>query len=192
MIIAIVNAKGGSGKSTVAVMLAAALRAANQQARIIDLDPQGSAKEWVSSGNVGEITVGERIEDVWEGFTLVDTPPRLDSPEVAQAVRRADRILLVSSPSPGDVLVTRRTAELIKRLGAKSKTKVLFNQVQRGTILARDLPRMADHVGLPMLTAFICQRQAYQHAVLLGWRSLSSDIRAEIVSVTLEATSAKW
>ena len=192
MNIVVVNAKGGSGKSTATVLLAAALAAANQPVRVIDLDPQGSASEWVRAGNVGPIILGERMEEPFDGFTLVDTPPRLDSPAVAEAVRRADRVVLVSSPSPGDVLVTQRTAALIQSLGAGARAKVLFNQVQRGTMLARDLPRMAEHVGLPMLTATIHQRQAYQHAVLLGWRSLPSEVRAEIVSVALEATSAKW
>lgn len=192
MIITVVNAKGGSGKSTTAVLLAAALCAANQPARLVDLDPQGSAREWVGSGNVGKVAVGQRIEDPWEGFTLVDTPPRLDSPAVASAIHQAERIVLVSSPSPGDVLVTRRTSALIGTLGASSRAKVLFNQVQRGTVLARDLPRMAGHVGLPMFTAVVYQRQAYQHAVLLGWKSLPTEARMEIISVALEATSAKW
>ena len=192
MNIVVVNAKGGSGKSTATVLLAAALVAANQPVRVVDLDPQGSASEWVRAGNVGPIVLGERVEDAFDGFTLVDTPPRLDSPAVAEAVRRADRVVLVSSPSPGDVLVTQRTATLIQSLGAGGRAKVLFNQVQRGTMLARDLPRMAEHVGLPMLTAIIHQRQAYQHAVLLGWRSLPSEVRAEIVSVALETTSARW
>ena len=192
MIITVVNAKGGSGKSTTAVLLAAALCAANQSARLVDLDPQGSAGEWVRSGNVGNVGVGEKIEEPWEGFTLVDTPPRLDSPAVAGAIRQADRIVLVSSPSPGDLLVTRRTSALIATLDASSKAKLLFNQVQRGTVLARDLPRLAEHVGLPMLTAVIYQRQAYQHAVLLGWKSLPTEARMEIISVALEATSVKW
>ena len=64
--------------------------------------------------------------------------------------------------------------------------------MQRGTVLARDLPRFAEHVGLPMLTATIFQRQAYQHAVLLGWGSLSTDARTEIISVALEASATKW
>ena len=192
MIIAIVNAKGGSGKSTASVLLAAALAAANQEVRVVDLDPQGSAKEWVASGKVGAVTLSSNISDPWGGFTLIDTPPRIDSPMVAEAICKADRVVLVSSPSPGDVLVTQRTADLIEKLGASAKAKVLFNQVQRGTVLARDLPRMAEHVGLPMLRATIFQRQAYQHAVLLGWNSLSTDARMEIISVALEVSSTKW
>lgn len=174
------------------MLLAAALCAANQAVRLIDRDPQGSAREWVLSGNVGMISLSERIEDAWDGYTLIDTPPRLDAPEVAESVRRADRVVLVSSPSPGDVMVTRRTAALIESLGATARTKLLFNQVQRGTLLSRDLGRMAEHIGLPMLTAVVFQRQAYQHAVLLGWRSLPVDARVELTSVALEVTSERW
>ena len=48
--IAIINRKGGCGKTTTAVSLAAALGEAGRRTLLIDLDPQGSASAWLGGG----------------------------------------------------------------------------------------------------------------------------------------------
>src|SRR5438874_2713209 len=45
-VIATVNEKGGSGKTTLSVHIAVAARLAGLDVAIIDLDPQGSAADW--------------------------------------------------------------------------------------------------------------------------------------------------
>jgi chromosome partitioning protein len=48
--IAIINRKGGCGKTTTAVSLAAALGESGRRTLLIDLDPQGSASSWLGGG----------------------------------------------------------------------------------------------------------------------------------------------
>jgi chromosome partitioning protein len=48
--IAVINRKGGCGKTTTTVSLAAALGEAGRRTLILDLDPQGSASSWLASG----------------------------------------------------------------------------------------------------------------------------------------------
>ncbi len=51
--IAVINQKGGSGKTTTTVSLGAALAEKNKRVLIIDLDPQYSATTWLATHTVG-------------------------------------------------------------------------------------------------------------------------------------------
>jgi chromosome partitioning protein len=89
--IAVVNRKGGSGKTTTAVSLAAALAERGLPVLLIDLDPQGSASAWlghdpekrsgsenlVETRDIGSIVVKTKVP----GLDLVPASPRLQTAE---------------------------------------------------------------------------------------------------------------
>ena len=102
------------------------------------------------------------------------------------AIRRADVIVVVTSPSPADLFTSRDTAELLKKEEAEKRSRLLFNQVQPGTILSRELDELADRIGLKALKSRVHRRQAYQHAVIMGWKSLPGEAREEVFKVALE------
>jgi chromosome partitioning protein len=182
MTITFCNGKGGSGKTTLTVLLASALAEAGHQVAVQDADPQKTATRWVEQ--VGVPQLARNGQDYHAIF--VDTPPRLESRQLADAVRRADVILLVTSPSPADLFTSRDTVAVIEREGAKKRAAILFNQVQAGTVLARELDDIAERIGLPALKNNVRRRQAYQHAILLGWKSLPIEAREEMFKVALE------
>lgn len=182
MNVTLCNGKGGSGKTTLTVLLAYALAEAGHEVAVLDTDPQKTATRWIREvGGLQLAQEGRRYDALF-----IDTPPRLESRQVADAVRRADVVLLVTSPSPADLFTSRDTVAMLEREGAKKKARVLFNQVQPGTILARELEDMAGRIGLPALKNKIHRRQAYQHAVLLGWKSLPGEAREEVLRLALE------
>lgn len=184
MTITLCNGKGGSGKTTLTILLAAALTEAGHEVAVLDTDPQKTATRWIEE--TSGLTLA--VEGKEYGALVIDTPPRLESEGVAAAIRRADAVIVVTSPSPADLFTSRDTGELVKTLGAEKRTRLLFNQVQHGTILARELDELASRIGLKALKNRIQRRQAYQHAVIMGWKSLPGEAREEVFKVALEIT----
>ena len=179
------NGKGGTGKTTMTVLLAAALADAGHAAAVMDHDPQATATKWLAEAAPEGVEIA-RAGGEYAGI-FVDTPPVLTSPKLAAAIREADVVVVVSSPSPADLWTSRDTAALVKEhLRPKAKARILFNQVQANTVLAREMTELADKIGLKPLKATVHRRQCYQHAALLGWKGLTTEARNEITTLALE------
>lgn len=159
MTVTLCNGKGGSGKTTRSVLLASALAEAGHETAILDTDPQKTATRWIQEA-APDVPLELAQDGKRYGALFIDTPPRLESRLVADAVRRADVVILVTSPSPADLFTSRDTVAVLDKEGVRQKTRVIFNQVQPGTILSRELADMADRIGLPALKSKRQRRQA--------------------------------
>jgi chromosome partitioning protein len=187
MNILLCNGKGGTGKTTLTVLLAHALAEAGRRVAVLDLDPQGTAAAWIREGEskkVGMYETGSEYDAVF-----IDTAPRLDA--LTPALARCSVAVLVCSPSPADLWTTRDTAAAIRpHLPTGSRLRLIFNGVQAHTVLARELPDLAKRVGVKALTSTISRRQCYQHAALLGWQALDLPAREELFKAALEVVTA--
>ena len=109
-IYALANQKGGVGKTTTAVNLAACLAEAGQKALLIDLDPQANA----TSG------LGEKANGV-SSYDLLDGAPVA---EIARTTRFANLELVPASAtcrarSPGRATVTASSSSIARRRSAR-------------------------------------------------------------------------
>lgn len=97
-VIAIVNQKGGTAKTTTAVSLAVALAELQQRVVLVDLDPQGSATLWLghspTTGLADVLSEGRGLDSILE-VTKVDG---LELVPASKTLTNADRVL---SGEPG-------------------------------------------------------------------------------------------
>lgn len=175
--IAFVNGKGGVGKTTCSMLIAAALKDSGQTISIHDRDPQRSAS---NAAGIFGLPVGED-----GAIVIVDTPPAFTHPATFEAVRTADLVVLVATPSPLDLATTAATAQRIQseRTGP---TRLLFNLVQTNNRFFSDMPETAKEIPFPAFKNFLVRRTAYQTAQLYGWKALPPLHREEVIRVALE------
>jgi chromosome partitioning protein len=180
---AFINGKGGSGKTTTALVTGLALTSIGRTVSLVDLDPQSTATRCVrESDGAIPLPINESGADI----TLVDTPPRLDSVMFSRALNMADVLIVVTTPSPADLFASEDTIKLIRRHQRERDTFLLFNQVQPRTALSQQISERSEQLGVRALTTFFTRRQAYQHSLILGWKGMPPPVRDEALRVALE------
>lgn len=178
--IAFINGKGGVGKTTIALLFAAALQESGNRISLIDGDPQMSATTFAPNL---DLNIGEDGD-----YIIVDTPPNPQHLATLEAARTADLVILITTPSPTDLGATAATAKLIQD-SRSGRTVILFNRVQASNRFAETLPSLAKNLSFPALKHCIHQRTAYQVAQLEGWRSMPPVARSEIIELVIEIVS---
>lgn len=118
MIYVVANLKGGVGKTTAAIYLAAAAARGGRSVLLVDADPQASAAEWVEQAPVDGVQLVEapserlvgRAASLGEGSTVViDTPP--GSERIVRAALEVADVAVIPTRS-GGVEVSRVQATL--------------------------------------------------------------------------------
>lgn len=173
-VIALLNQKGGSGKTTIASNLAHAFRLDGEKVLLVDSDPQGSLRDW-NEANEGELlpvvgldreTLPKDLKAVTEGYdvAIIDGAPQIAKMSAA-AVKAADLVLIPVQPSPYDIWACADLVDVIKArqevTDGQPLAAFVISRAIKNTKLSGEIEKALTDYELPVLKASTTQRVAY-------------------------------
>lgn len=180
-VIAVINQKGGTGKTTLALNLAAGL-ARRAPTAIVDADPQRSISQWIAMG--GNENALPRVTQVGDSaaavishlkknhrYVVVDCPPAVQGAAIEEIMASADRVLIPVLPSPLDLWASVEMAALVTEARKKSRALqawLVLNQVETRNALSRVMQQAVAEFDVPLLQASLQRRAAYRSAAVEG------------------------
>ena len=205
-VIAVLNQKGGSGKTTIATHLARALQLQGSSVLLVDSDKQGSARDWSAVNESNPVTVIgldrptldrdlKNISD--KDFVVIDGSPQATDLAVS-AIKAADFVLIPVQPSPYDIWATSDLVDLVKQriemTDNKLKSAFVVSRAIKNTKIGSEVSEVLIEYGLPVLNARIVQRIAYPNSAAIGktvfeTESKTSDAVAEMNALATEVKS---
>lgn len=174
--IAIISQKGGAGKTTITLHLAAASVKAGYNTAIIDLDPQASSTKWsdrravelpvVLSAHASRLSHEiKRVEDMGGDLIFLDTAPHSDSAAL-EAAKSADLVLIPCRPAILDMEAIVNTLNLVKT--TNTPVYVIMNAVApQGKERNEAISAITD-LGVNVCPHWLVERVAYSRSLVSG------------------------
>lgn len=176
--IAIISQKGGAGKTTLAVNLAA-VASRERVTLVLDTDPQATASrwsEWRGGGDPEVVDCGApsplagklgKSAELGAQLVVIDTPPHADA-MARQAARLADLILIPCRPRAFDLAAMAATSDLVR--SCSKPAFVVFNAgPPRAHLVYKDAAEViVGTFELPIAPVVLAERAAFHHATASG------------------------
>lgn len=168
--IVVLNPKGGSGKTTIAVNLASYYAQRGETPALVDYDPQGSSTRWVrrrapNLPPIHLIAAFERDLRTTRAFqmripedaahVIADTPAAIDADDMTRLVSAADKILVPVMPSEIDSHACSRciaTLLLVAKVKRdENRLGIVCNRIKRNTSGYQSLIRFLATLDIPII-----------------------------------------
>lgn len=186
-VIAVLNQKGGSGKTTIATHLARALQLDGADVLLVDSDPQGSARDWaavqednpVTVVGIDRPTIDRDVKNVARvDYVVVDGAPQAADLAVS-AIKAANFILIPVQPSPYDIWATADLVDLVKQrievTDGRLQAAFVVSRAIKGTRIGGEVTEALTGYELPVMDTRVTQRVIYPGTAAGGTTVLDSD-----------------
>ena len=186
-VVAVLNQKGGSGKTTIATHLARAYQLEGKDILLVDSDPQGSARDWAAVREdqpvpvigIDRPTIERDLKSVAQkDLVVIDGAPQAAELAVS-AIKAADFILIPVQPSPYDIWAAADLVELIKTrievTDGRLAAAFVVSRAIKGTKLGTEVTDALLGYGLPVLEARITQRVSFPTTAAEGTTVLDTE-----------------
>ncbi|HEX7966436.1 MAG TPA: ParA family protein [Gammaproteobacteria bacterium] len=184
--VAVLNTKGGCGKTTLSTSLAAYYAQRGYNTALLDMDVQGSSLRWLANRGdhkpaITGLSGTDKSGRVTKSFLMrvpaeverlvVDTPAAIDSLRLQDAIRGAHAVIIPVLPSDIDIhAASRCVAELLltgRIENRQERVAVVANRVKKQAKMYDTLKRFLDSLEIPFVATFR-DTQNYVHATEQG------------------------
>jgi chromosome partitioning protein len=184
--IVLLNPKGGSGKTTIAINLASYFAVCGLRPTLMDLDAQGSSTRWLSKRAKGQpaihaIAAYEKNSRVTRSFAtrlpldterlVVDTAAALEVQGLPDITRNATAVLVPVLPSDIDIHAAAKCISnlllIAKIRREEQRIAVIANRVKKNTLVYKALMKFLETLNIPVV-ATLRDSQNYIRAAETG------------------------
>jgi chromosome partitioning protein len=177
--IMVLNAKGGSGKSTVATNLASYYASTGQKVMLVDYDPQHSSLDWLKErpsgrqsitaidASAGSFRTPRNID-----YVIYDTPAAVRGKELTAMLRKAESVIVPVLPSPIDM---RAATDFIREVLANGRVSrketrlaLLANRCRENTNVYHQLETFLSKIRKVPFISVLRETQNYNRAAERG------------------------
>ncbi len=170
MIVALLNQKGGVGKTTLATHIAGELAMRRQSVILLDGDPQGSALDWTQRRSQ------QGLPRLFSAVGLARETLHQEAPELA---RRADHVVIDGPPriaalARSALLAAERVAEMVALIREAQvfrpllRAAFVINRRVSTTVIGREARSALAEQPLPALRSEVHQRIVFADSVAAG------------------------
>jgi chromosome partitioning protein len=163
--IMVINQKGGSGKTTIAVNLAAYCAQRGYQTTLMDLDPQESSAQWLSVRPISKSKINgskqfnKTLKKGKNRVVIYDVPAAIHGSRLENYIKKADMVIVPVMPSPIDMRAAREFIQHVRSMGPvirnKIKVGLVANRCRAYTNIFSELDSyLLKEKGIKYITAF--------------------------------------
>jgi len=177
--IMVLNAKGGSGKSTIATNLASYYASTGNKVVLVDYDPQHSSMDWLKARPAGRTSItgidgsaGTFRTPRNTDYVIFDTPAAVRGKELTALIRKTQSIIVPVLPSPIDMRAATEFIREVLNNGRVSRKEtrlaLVANRCRENTNVYHQLEQFLSKIRKVPFISVLRETQNYNRAAERG------------------------